>query len=188
MTVAEVRAEPGPSAREAADAGIRVLPRTVVRATGGRHGIRWADLAPLDSLAARERIAVDAVAVSGGWSPAVHLFSQSGGKLRWDDDLAAFVPAAPQPAQQLAGALRGDTTLAEVLISGHRAGLEPRPRSGGASRSPRRVRPRNSRRRRRVRSGSCRCRTRGSGSISRTTSPLPTSRWRCARTTPRSST
>ncbi len=123
VTVAEVRAEPGPSAHAAADAGIRVLPRMVVRATGGRHGIRWADIAPLEQLAARERIAVDVVAVSGGWSPAVHLFSQSGGKLRWDDALAAFIPAAPQPAQHLAGAVGGDTTLAEALSSGHRAGL-----------------------------------------------------------------
>jgi sarcosine oxidase subunit alpha len=123
VTVAEVRDKPGPAAHAAADAGIRILPQTVVRATGGRHGVRWADVAPLEGLAARQRLAVDAIAVSGGWSPAVHLFSQSGGKLRWDEDLAAFVPAAPQPAQHLAGAMRGDTTLAQTLASGHRAGV-----------------------------------------------------------------
>ena len=38
------------------------------------------------------------VCVSGGWSPAVHLFSQARGKLRYDDALAAFVPdASPLP-------------------------------------------------------------------------------------------
>ena len=62
VTVAEARAEPGAAAHAAADAGIRVLPGTVVRGTGGRHGVRWADLAPLESLAARERISVDAIA------------------------------------------------------------------------------------------------------------------------------
>lgn len=123
VTVADARAEPGPIARAAAHAGARMLPQTMVRATGGRHGVRWADIAPLATLSARERIPVDAIAVSGGWSPAVHLFSQSGGKLRWDDDLAAFVPTAPQPAQHLAGALCGDTTSAMALASGHRAGL-----------------------------------------------------------------
>src|SRR5580658_841916 len=71
----------------------------------------------------RERMPVDLVAVSGGWSPAVHLFSQSGGKLRWDDDLAAFVPRTAGSAQHLAGALTGERTLAAALGSGHRAGV-----------------------------------------------------------------
>ena len=30
--------------------------------------------------------------MSGGWNPTVHLFSQSGGKLRWDEELAQFLP------------------------------------------------------------------------------------------------
>jgi sarcosine oxidase subunit alpha len=43
------------------------------------------------------RIECDAVAVSGGWSPVVQLFAQAGGKLRYDDASAAFLPAeAPQ--------------------------------------------------------------------------------------------
>jgi len=123
VIVADARPEPGPAARVAADAGARVLPQTVVRGTGGRHGVRWADLAPLADLSMRERVPVDLVAVSGGWSPAVHLFSQSGGKLRWDDDLAAFVPQTPVSAQHLAGALAGEATLAASLGSGHRAGV-----------------------------------------------------------------
>jgi sarcosine oxidase subunit alpha len=123
VIIVDARAEHGVAAQVAADVGIRVVPQTVVRATGGRHGVRWADIAPLANLSARERIPVDAVAISGGWSPAVHLFSQSGGKLRWDDDLAAFVPSAPQPAQYLAGSLQGNMTLAAALASGHRAGL-----------------------------------------------------------------
>ena len=39
-----------------------------------------------------EEIDCDAVAMSGGWSPVVHLWSHCGGKLIWDDDHAMFRP------------------------------------------------------------------------------------------------
>ena len=50
-----------------------------------------------------EEIACDLLAVSGGWSPLVHLHSQRQGKLRWDEDLAAFVPSTVVPNQQIIG-------------------------------------------------------------------------------------
>ena len=37
---------------------------------------------------ALEEIACDAVAMSGGWSPVVHLWSHCGGKLDWDEGQA----------------------------------------------------------------------------------------------------
>ena len=37
-------------------------------------------------------IACDLLAVSGGWNPVVHLFSQSRGTIRYDERLAAYVP------------------------------------------------------------------------------------------------
>ena len=37
-------------------------------------------------------IACDVVAMSGGWSPVVHLWSHCGGKLSWDPEQACFVP------------------------------------------------------------------------------------------------
>ncbi|SMH46867.1 2Fe-2S iron-sulfur cluster-binding protein [Mesorhizobium australicum] len=43
-------------------------------------------------------ISADLLAVSGGWSPAIHLASQAGaGKAEWDAALQAFLP--PKPAQ-----------------------------------------------------------------------------------------
>jgi glycine cleavage system aminomethyltransferase T/NADPH-dependent 2,4-dienoyl-CoA reductase/sulfur reductase-like enzyme len=38
--------------------------------------------------------AADCLAVSGGFTPVVHLHSQGGGKLDWRDDIQAFVPGA----------------------------------------------------------------------------------------------
>jgi sarcosine oxidase, subunit alpha len=46
--------------------------------------------------AALEDIACDAVAMSGGWSPVVHLWSHCGGKLLWDE-ARAHVPPRPRP-------------------------------------------------------------------------------------------
>jgi sarcosine oxidase subunit alpha len=47
------------------------------------------------------RIACDAVAMSGGWSPVVHLWSHCGGKLVWDEAGAMF---RPDPARGPTGA------------------------------------------------------------------------------------
>ena len=47
-----------------------------------------------------EEFACDLLAVSGGWSPVVHLHSQRQGKLRWDEELAAFVPGSVVPTSR----------------------------------------------------------------------------------------
>ena len=48
----------------------------------------------------------DLVLMSGGWNPAVHLFSQSTGKLRYDDALACFVPNISMQAEPRRGPAR----------------------------------------------------------------------------------
>ena len=40
-----------------------------------------------------ETVECDAVLMSGGWSPAVHLWSHCGGKLDWESDKNMFVPS-----------------------------------------------------------------------------------------------
>ena len=50
----------------------------------------------------------DIIAMSGGWSPVVHLFSQSGGSLRYDERLAAFVPDRTVQAVECVGGSAGD--------------------------------------------------------------------------------
>ena len=46
--------------------------------------------------------------VSGGWSPRVHLWSQAGGALRWDDRIGAPVPAGELRGVGCVGRLTGD--------------------------------------------------------------------------------
>ena len=49
----------------------------------------------------------DVLAVSGGWSPNVSLWSQAGGRLRWDDRVGAPVPAGGPQGLECAGKITG---------------------------------------------------------------------------------
>ena len=53
------------------------------------------------------RFEADLLAVSGGFTPVVHLHSQAGGKLDWREDLQAFVPGASAQAVSSVGAAAG---------------------------------------------------------------------------------
>ena len=68
-----------------------------------------------------ERIDCDLLLVSGGWNPAVHLFSQAGGTLRYDAALGAFVPGGVLARTTVAGAAAGVFDLAGCLAEGRRA-------------------------------------------------------------------
>jgi len=83
---------------------------------------------------AARALACDVVAVSGGWTPTVHLFSQAKGKLAWREDLHAFVPGAPAATNPAvcAGACNGAATLAECLREGHAAGVDAAAAAGFA--------------------------------------------------------
>jgi sarcosine oxidase subunit alpha len=66
----------------------------------------------------------DLLCVSGGWTPTVHLFSQSQGKSRFDTDIAAFVPDVSRQAERSAGGCRGRFGLGEAFADGIAAGRE----------------------------------------------------------------
>lgn len=54
------------------------------------------------------RLTCDALLMSGGWSPVVHLFSQAGGKLIYDARRAAFCPDQALPTHTCIGSAAGD--------------------------------------------------------------------------------
>ncbi len=121
--------------------GIRILPgRAVCKVQSGKRVSGVAISAQAGEGAVLDQIACDAVAMSGGWSPVVHLWSHCGGKLLWDDAIAAFRPdpdKAPTGADGAgfviaAGAADGVTDTAAVLASGHAAGLRAAAETGAA--------------------------------------------------------
>ena len=88
-----------------------------------------------------EEIACDAVAMSGGWSPVVHLWSHCGGKLTWDTTNAHFRPDAARPPTGADGAAmvvpvgnaNGVMTVAEVLADAARGGAAAAQAAGFAA-------------------------------------------------------
>ncbi|MFE2509073.1 sarcosine oxidase subunit alpha family protein [Streptomyces naganishii] len=127
--VAVADARPVRSVRAAevtAATGVRLLTGSTVVDTAGSGRLTDVTVQGLDDaggLTGRpETFACDLLAVSGGWSPVVHLHSQRQGRLRWDEDLVAFVPDGAVRDQRIAGAARGTYGLDGCLAEGARAG------------------------------------------------------------------
>ncbi|MEU9631393.1 sarcosine oxidase subunit alpha family protein [Streptomyces luteogriseus] len=125
--VVDARPEPSRRAAEVAGAtGVRVLTGSTVVDTEGGHRLTGVTVRALDAdgrlTGAPERFDCDLLAVSGGWSPVVHLHSQRQGRLRWDEELVAFVPDGAVRGQQVVGAARGTYDLDGCHAEGARAG------------------------------------------------------------------
>ena len=110
-------------------AGIEVLTSSALANARGRRRVRAADVVGLDG-ARRLRLDCDLIAVSGGWSPAVHLHSQSGGRNRWDESLGCFVPGDTAQGCRSAGACNGLYDFAACLADGAEAGRDAAARIG----------------------------------------------------------
>ena len=78
--------------------GIRVeAGRGIAAVKGGKRVTGVAICLQAGEGAVLEEIACEAVAMSGGWSPVVHLWSHCGGKLVWDAPQGHFRPDATRP-------------------------------------------------------------------------------------------
>ena len=65
----------------------------------------------------KTELSCDCLGVSGGWTPAVHLFTQSGGKLKFIEEDQVFIPNT-YPSNQLSiGSCNGDFFLDEILTN-----------------------------------------------------------------------
>jgi sarcosine oxidase subunit alpha len=123
--IADLRSEAAGALPDAARrAGIEILPSSTVLGTEGDLRINAITLGRVHGgqVQAGQRILCDAVLMSGGYTPSVHLFSQSRGKLKWNEGLKAFVPGVSAEGERSAGACRGVYDLAEVLADGAAAG------------------------------------------------------------------
>ena len=110
---------------QARAAGLRILKAHTVCGTAGRGRITSVDIAfgrSDQSLGKRERIACDVLAISGGFTPSIHLFSQARGRPRFEPRLDAYLPDEPGERSRSAGACRGIWGLAAALADGEAAG------------------------------------------------------------------
>ncbi|MFJ1806947.1 MULTISPECIES: sarcosine oxidase subunit delta family protein [unclassified Streptomyces] len=134
--IVDTRSEPGEWAERARGAGIEVLAGHAVTGTEGDARLTAVTVAPYGA-AAGQRFAADLLLVSGGWNPAAQLFSQAGGKLRYEETLGSFVPDACRQAVEVAGSASGVPDLARVLTQGAAAGARAIEAEGYTSESPR---------------------------------------------------
>jgi sarcosine oxidase, subunit alpha len=121
--IADTRPENTLSAAARA-AGIPVLNEATVLGTGGRLRVNSIELARVvdGQLSQRASQPCDLVLMSGGYTPSVHLHSQSRGKLTWSEPLQAFVPGASVERTRSAGACRGVFAREAVLADGNAQG------------------------------------------------------------------
>ncbi len=121
----------GELALQARELGIRVENgKAIAKVHGHKRVTGVAICAQAGEGAVLEEIDCDAVAMSGGWSPVVHLWSHCGGKLIWDEANAMFRPDAARPPTGAdgkgfviaAGAANGALELKELLKDADAAG------------------------------------------------------------------
>ncbi|MEO1110251.1 MAG: sarcosine oxidase subunit alpha family protein [Pseudomonadota bacterium] len=131
LRVVDARAAAGPLAEEARQLGIRVDPGKAIAKVKGGKRVKKVAICNQDGIGgAREEVEADAVAMSGGWSPVVHMWSHCGGKLIWDEANAHFRPDPSRPPLGAdgegfvlaAGSSNGPLALGDVLTDADAAG------------------------------------------------------------------
>jgi len=121
---------PGHLVHRARQRNIGVLAGQVVSTVSGRSSVRAVTVSPGDAPEAQQKtgqhreIQCDLLCMSGGWTPSVHLLSQSRGTLRYDDTLTAFVPHQSFQNERSTGACNGTFALTDCLQNGYAAGAD----------------------------------------------------------------
>jgi sarcosine oxidase subunit alpha len=125
--IADLRPNPaGLWVERARSANIDVRSGACVTATRGHLRVTQASIAPVTSggSALEETVACDLVLMSGGFTPSVHLFSQSGGKLAYDEAMQVYIPGTSVERERSVGGCRGVYDLQHVLSDGFAGGAD----------------------------------------------------------------
>ncbi|HET7715551.1 MAG TPA: sarcosine oxidase subunit alpha family protein [Bauldia sp.] len=123
VAVVDTRHEVPAATRDAATkAGAILVPGgRIIEAKGGRS-VRSA---LIRSGEGRDiHVGCDLIAVSGGWTPSIHLTTHLGGRPTWNEGMASLLPGTLPPGMSVAGAAAGHFGLASCLAEGARAGVE----------------------------------------------------------------
>jgi methylglutamate dehydrogenase subunit C len=105
---------------KAAMLGMAMFPGTGIADVEGAKQVSRVQLAGAHSAS----IECDVLAMSGGWSPAVHLTSHGGIKPAYDEKIAAFVPGGFAPTHFGAGAVMGRFGTQAAIKDGNDMGAK----------------------------------------------------------------
>ncbi|RYH10642.1 sarcosine oxidase subunit alpha family protein [Tropicimonas sp. IMCC6043] len=132
----------GPFAREAIRRGVAVECGAAIMKVKGTRQVEGVMLCRGNGTgAAGAMVKCDAVAMSGGWSPVVHLWSHCGGKLLWSETNAHFYPdfsraptgADGRPFVRTAGGASGAMGTGSVLVDAAAAGADAAQAAGSGA-------------------------------------------------------
>lgn len=107
--------DPRTDAADQAPDGVRLIRGAQVVGTLGR--LRLSGVI-VERMGHQQEIACDALAMSGGFSPIVHLACQRGAKPVWSEELAAFTAPDVGTGLDVAGSAAGLSSLAACLADG----------------------------------------------------------------------
>lgn len=108
------------SAKMAIDAGINVLENSSIIDVKGKHKVSAVEIAAVGddgvSIVGKSyEIKADVVGMSSGWNPTIHLFSQSGGKVKWNNKTHMYVPGKFEQKLISVGACNGEFNMEKAL-------------------------------------------------------------------------
>lgn len=90
---------------------VKLYSNSAIINANGKDSVKSVTISELDSSSNltdnRQTIVADAVLISGGFNPIVHLDCHTGSNPVWDDNLVAFAPILDKPCRSGAGALTG---------------------------------------------------------------------------------
>ena len=124
----DARSAPSPALCERLrERGVQTIAGHVVANVNGRGGVESVDVLELSDdghgvVGPAKKLSADLVAVSGGWSPVVHLHSQSGGKPRFDDGEGLLCPGCLGAGRALGGGMQRGFELHACLGEGSAQG------------------------------------------------------------------
>jgi len=106
--------------KQAKEQGIKVYWKHTIVNTNGYKRINSIDIMKLsddgtDVVGNKINEDCDCLGISGGWTPRVHMFTQSGGKLKFRDNDNIFLPDKTSLEQISIGSCNGDFELDEVV-------------------------------------------------------------------------
>src|SRR5690606_33639377 len=103
---------------------------------GGRLRVSSMTVRPRTGRGGERTIPVDALLMSAGWTPSVHLFSQSRGKVAFNDEVKRFLPGTYAQDCISVGACNGTDGLSATIDEAYAAGVKAAKEAGGKVAKP----------------------------------------------------
>jgi sarcosine oxidase subunit alpha len=129
--IVDLRDNPhGPLIDAARAAGIEIHDGRAVVRVGGKLRVTHMVVQPKTGGGERS-IGIDALLMSAGWTPSVHLFSQSRGKVSFNYETKRFVPGTYAQDCMSVGACNGTDGLSASIEEAHAAGVKAAREAGG---------------------------------------------------------